>query len=86
MEIRKELNISKPKIFKKIKTIDNFENTKINKSLIKNSMITSKKIDPNINTKNNFSSIIKITKEKSENKLISNFLNFSKNLPVSKKH
>ena len=86
MEIRKELNISKPKIFKKIKTIDNFENTKINKSLIKNSMITSKKIDPNINTKNNFSSIIKISKEKSENKLISNFLNFSKNLPVNKKN
>jgi len=79
-EKKDNLNTSKTKIFK-----TKVENT--NKSISKNTFNISKKIDKNVDR----NSIIKITttnsstKNNSKPKLHSNFLNFSKNLPLVKK-
>ena len=88
-EFKKSINTSKTKIFKTIKGTDNFETTNATKLFNKNTFNISKKLNQNI-IKNNVGSSIKVNlnqKDKSDcNKLFSNFLNFSKNLPLSKKN
>ena len=87
VEVKKEINTSKSKkTTKATKATENFEIPKMNKSLNKNLFNTTKKTEQN-KTKNNKRTLIKIlANEKSEGiKIYSNFLNFSKNLPLGKK-
>ena len=89
-EIKKDLiNTSKLRLVKNKVVIAENSTPVNNKTINKNIFNSSKKIEKNI-TKNVIGSIVKISnnhqgKAESRSKLHSNFLNFSKNLPIAKK-
>ena len=90
IELKKNLIIiTKSKLVKSKEIISENSTPIINKKINKNIFNSSKKIEKNI-SKNVSAIIVKISndhleKSANNNKLQSNFLNFSKNLPVPRK-